>query len=50
MPIERTVRVTRTWDIVVEADYGDTDETLLDKAVVEDNPEYTEQRNLIPED
>ncbi|UTI65619.1 hypothetical protein NBH00_05260 [Paraconexibacter antarcticus] len=50
MPAERTVRVSRTWDLKVTAEYGDTDETLVEKAVVTDADEPSETRNLLPED
>lgn len=35
MTIERTVRVTRTWDVVVPAEYGDTRESLCAKVTDE---------------
>lgn len=31
----QTVRVIRTWDVTVEAEYGDTDEILLSKITEE---------------
>lgn len=31
MAVERTIRVIRTWDIVVEAEYGETDADLMAK-------------------
>lgn len=31
--ITRTIRMTKTWDITVPADYGDTEESLVAKAI-----------------
>jgi hypothetical protein len=44
----RTVRITRTWDIEVEAEYGDTDEALIAKADTNGDDPDSEVRNLIP--
>lgn len=44
----RTVRISRHWDIEVPAVYGDTDETLLAKAEITDQP-GNETRNLLHE-
>jgi len=45
----RTVRVTRTWDVKVTAEYGDTDDSLLEKAKAGTITEAVEQKNLLPE-
>lgn len=44
MAVEVSVRVTRTWDVKVEAEYGDTDETLCARAIelVESREENSE--------
>lgn len=31
MSVKQTVRVIRTWDVEVDAEYGDTNEDLMDK-------------------
>ena len=41
-----TVRITQTWEILVDAEYGDTDETLVEKAVITDAPD-AEHRVLL---
>lgn len=46
--VERTVRITRTWDVKVTAEYGDTDENLLDKAKAGTIEDSKESRNLLP--
>lgn len=52
MTTERTVRVTRTWDVVVAAEYGDTRESLCAKVTEEQLDELTpdaENRVVIEE-
>lgn len=46
---ERIVRITRTWDVPVTAEYGDTDEALLEKASAGTVAAANETRNLLPE-
>lgn len=41
MAVTRTVRVTRTWDVVVDAEYGDTYTSLCNK-VTEDYLDATD--------
>lgn len=45
---EQLVRVIRTWDVPVEAEYGDTEASLLAKATVS-NADATEVRVLLPQ-
>lgn len=48
-PITRTVRVTRIWDVKVVAEYGDTDQALLDKAIAGPSGQAVETKNLVPD-
>lgn len=45
---ERMVRVIRIWDVPVTAEYGDDDQTLLDKAKAGTVAEATETYTLLP--
>lgn len=47
MAAEVTVRITRTWDVKVAAEFGDTEETLLAKASPGTVAASTETRNLV---
>lgn len=47
MAVERIVRVIRGWDVVVLAEYGDTEETLLAKATPGTIAACTETKNLV---
>lgn len=49
MAAERTVRVTRSWDVKVKAEYGDDDQALLDKASAGTVAQAAEVKNLLPE-
>lgn len=48
--IKRTVRITRTWDVQVTAEYGDEDQDLLDKASAGTVSEAVETKNLLPQE
>lgn len=50
MAVERIVRVTRIWDVPVEAEYGDTEQSLLDKASAGTIADSIESKNLLPEE
>jgi len=50
MANKRTVRVTRVWDVEVVADYGDDEQTLLEKASAGAIGKAVETKNLLPED
>ena len=45
----RTVRVTRIWEVEVEAQYGDTDDDLLAKANAGTIAAASETKNLLPD-
>lgn len=45
---KRIVRVTRVWDIPVTAEYGDHDQSLMDKADPEASGNPVEHRTLLP--
>lgn len=47
---DRIVRITRVWDVTVTADYGDDDQTLLEKASPSTLANASETKNLLPED
>jgi hypothetical protein len=44
---EVTVRVTRTWDVLVPADFGDDEAALLAKATAGTIAGATESKNLV---
>lgn len=50
MAAERVVRITRTWDVTVKAEYGDTDESLIEKAKAGAVTDAAEIKNLLPEE
>lgn len=45
---ERFVRITMNWDVAVAAEYGDTDESLVEKASRPTLAEGRETRTLLP--
>lgn len=52
MTVMRTVRVTRTWDLPVEAEYGDTYESLCAKVseeILDATAPNAEQRVVVEE-
>jgi hypothetical protein len=49
MAAERIIRITRTWDVVVAAEYGDDDDSLMAKAEPGLDADATETRNVMPE-
>lgn len=52
MTVMRTVRVTRTWDLPVEAEYGDTYESLCAKVseeTLDNTAPDAEQRVVVEE-
>lgn len=52
MAVTRTVRVTRTWDVVVDAEYGDTYQSLCDKvseAYLDDTAPDAENKVVLEE-
>lgn len=47
----RTVRVIRTWDFVVPAEYGDSDDALelkVDETMLDNTEPHAESRVLLP--
>lgn len=51
MATDVTVRVIRTWDIVIPAEYGDTPESLkakISEQQLDDTPPNAETRVLLP--
>lgn len=47
---KRIVRIQRTWDVEVTAEYGDDDQALIDKASPGTVATAEETRNLLPEE
>lgn len=46
----KAVRVIRTYRVEVEAEYGDTEESLIAKATVTDATPFIESAVLLPDD
>ena len=46
---EKRVRITCTWDVPVAAEYGDTDQDLLDRAERGTLAEAVETKTLLPD-
>jgi hypothetical protein len=49
--MKKTIRVIRTYEVKVEAEYGDTEESLIAKGqeTVSDKTKYTESAVLLPD-
>jgi hypothetical protein len=51
--MKKTIRVIRTYEVQVKAEYGDTEESLVAKgidAVSDGDPEFVETAVLLPDD
>ncbi len=46
---ERVVRIIRVWDVPVAAEYGDTDEALVEKASAGAAGDSSETKVILPE-
>jgi hypothetical protein len=46
--VKRVVRITRTWEVEVDAEYGDSDADLLERAKPGTISEAKETRSLLP--